>query len=648
MRGLRQLRASAALVRRHAGLYLSLAFVIAVTVIVTTAQLSMYGSLTDGRGVDTSGLSAAESAALHDELAGFAAIAVVMTLLTAVIAVFLVGGGARNVVDQRRRELLTLRLSGASAGQVRRMIAVEGGVLGGVVALPAALIGFVVTPAAFALLQRLRIYGAQLVVTFPVRFDMLAAVVAVTSSACAVACWWGARGLRADRLLAAQFVRPRWRSIAGVIVRVAGAAAIVGLAFWLQPGSVDAGALALLTPVLITVGLMLLAPVIVPAVAFLVGTAIRPVLPGTALLVSQRARKDGPRFVRMITPLILAAGLFGGFSLGNVPDQAMRAAANDRFYSADSVINLAADADATAVAGIAEAAGATQVTRWGSARVRTTTGTRVPIEFVDASRVGAVANLTLSPGRPSDLRGTAVASGRSTDRIGDRIGITSDGVTTVLTVAALVSDPALEDSLLADWSAGERWSVPITPSSVFAQLGVPAGSPAWSALHTELGRHGGMLLTKSEFLASREATRAANSYRGNIAVFGTIYLMAVVAIVQTAITNASNRRREFDLYRSLGVGWRGVLGILGVEALVLTGVAATLLAGAFGAIGLRFAAGSGATAVLDGAALTSQMLAALPLIGSVFAVAATVMALGSLGGGLLALGATARSPVSSR
>lgn len=90
-----------------------------------------------------------------------------------------------------------------------------------------------------------------------------------------------------------------------------------------------------------------------------------------------------------------------------------------------------------------------------------------------------------------------------------------------------------------------------------------------SALSEELGRHGGTLLTKSEFLAAREAARAVNSYRENIAVFGTIYLMAVVAIIQTAITNADNRRRESHLYRSLGVGRRGILGILGVEALVL-------------------------------------------------------------------------------
>lgn len=638
MRGLRRLRASAALVRRHAGLYLGLAFVIAVTVIVTTAQLSMYVSLTDGRSVDTGGLSVAESAALHDELAGFAAIAIVMTLLTAVIATFLVGGGARNVIDQRRRELLTLRLSGASAGQVRRLIAVEGGLLGGSVALPAALVGFAVTPAMFTLLQRLRIYGEQLVVSFPIRYDMLLAVVAVAAGACAVACWWGARGLRADRLLASQFVQPRWRAITGRVMRIAGAAAIVGLAFVLRPGGVDAGALALLTPVVITAGLMLLAPVIVPVVAAGVSAAIRPVLPGTALLVSQRAGKDGPRFVRMITPLILAAGLFGGFHLGNVPDQAVRATANDAFYTANSIVELTPDADATAAADATTAAGATDVTRWGSARVRTTTGTTVPIQFVDATSVGEVANLTLSPGRPGDLHGTSVASGRPTDRVGDRIEIASRAGTTVLTVMALVSDPALEDSLLADWRTGEQWSVPITPTQVFARFGAPVGSPAWNSLATELGRHGGTLLTKSEFLASREATRAANSYRGNIAVFGTIYLMAVVAIVQTAIANASNRRREFDLYRSLGVGSRGVLGILGVEALVLTGVAATLLTAAFVAIGFRFATGSGATTTLEGTALTGQMLAALPLIGSVFAAAATVMALGSLAGGLLALG----------
>lgn len=638
MSGLRRLRASAALVRRHAGLYLSLAFVIAVTVVVTTAQLSMYGSLTDGRSVDTSGLSAIETAALHDQLAGFGTIAIAMALLTSVIATFLVAGGARNVIDQRRRELLTLRLSGASAGQVRRMIAVEGGILGGVVAVPAALAGFALTPALFGLFQWLRIYGSQLTVSFPIRVDLLLIVVAVATGACAIACWWGARGMRADRLLAAQFVRPRWRIVTGVVVRVAGTAAIVASAFALQPGNVDEGALALATPVLITAGLMLLAPVIVPAVATLVGVAIRPVLPGTALLVAQRARKDGPRFVRMITPLILAAGLFGGFQLGNVPDQAMRAAANDRFYTANSAVALTADADASAAADALRAAGAAEVTRWGSGRVRTTAGTSVPIEFVDAATVGGVANLAFSPGRPSDLRGRAVASGRSSDRIGDRIEIVTDSGTTALTVAALVGDPALEGLLLADWSAGEQWSAPITGSYVFAQLDVPTGSPAWGALAAELERQGGTLLAKSEFLAAREAARAANSYRGNIAVFGTIYLMAVVAIVQTAITNAGTRRREFDLYRSLGVGSRGVLGILGVESLVLTGVAATLLTGAFVAIGLRFATGSGATAWLDAATLANEMVAALPLIGTVFAVAAVAMSLGSLAGGMLALG----------
>jgi putative ABC transport system permease protein len=636
--GLRRLQASAALVRRHAGLYLSLAFVIAVTVVVTTAQLSMYGSLTDGRSVDTSGLSAIETAALHDQLAGFGTIAIAMALLTSVIATFLVAGGARNVIDQRRRELLTLRLSGASAGQVRRMIAVEGGILGGVVAVPAALAGFALTPALFGLFQWLRIYGSQLTVSFPIRVDLLLIVVVVAAGACAIACWWGARGMRADRLLAAQFVRPRWRIVTGVVVRVAGTAAIVASTFALQPGKVDEGTLALATPVLITAGLMLLAPVIVPAVAALVGVAIRPVLPGTALLVAQRARKDGPRFVRMITPLILAAGLFGGFQLGNVPDQAMRAAANDRFYTANSAVALASDADASAAAKALRAAGAAEVTRWGSGRVRTTAGTSVPIEFVDAATVGGVTNLAFSPCRPSDLRGRSVASGRSSDRIGDRIEIVTDSGTTALTVAALIGDPALDGLLLADWSAGEQWSAAITGSYVFAQLDVPVGSPAWGTLAAELERQGGTLLTKSEFLAAREAARAANSYRGNIAVFGTIYLMAVVAIVQTAITNAGTRRREFDLYRSLGVGSRGVLGILGVESLVLTGVAATLLSGAFVAIGLRFATGSGATAWLDAATLANEMVAALPLIGTVFAMAAVAMSLGSLAGGMLALG----------
>ncbi|MCW5954213.1 MAG: hypothetical protein KIT69_18335, partial [Propionibacteriaceae bacterium] len=477
------------------------------------------------------------------------------------------------------------------------------------------------------------------------RFDMLLAVVAVAAGACAMACWWGARGLRADMLLASQFVQPRWRSMMGLVVRIAGAAGIVGLAFVLQPGSVDAGALAMLTPVVITVGLMLLAPVIVPAVASLVGAAIHPVLPGTALLASQRARKDGPRFVRMITPLILAAGLFGGFHLGNVPDQAMRIAANDTFYAADSIVELTAGADATAAADFIRGAGATDVTRWGAARVQTSAGRSIPIQFVDAATVGRVANLSLSSGRPSDLRGTSVASGRSADRIGDRIEIVSGGLITMLTVTALVADPALEDSLLADWSAGEQWSVPITPSQVFARLDVAAGSSVWDALATKLDGYGGTLLTKPEFLASREAARAANSYRGNIAVFGTIYLMAVVAIVQTAITNAGNRRREFDLYRSLGVSSRGVLSILSVEALVLTGVAAALLTAAFAAIGLRFATGSGATATLDSMTLASQMIATLPVIGTVFAVAATVMALGSLAGGLLALGRSDRMAI---
>ncbi|MDU3272623.1 MAG: ABC transporter permease, partial [Cutibacterium sp.] len=62
--------------------------------------------------------------------------------------------------------------------------------------------------------------------------------------------------------------------------------------------------------------------------------------------------------------------------------------------------------------------------------------------------------------------------------------------------------------------------------------------------------------------------RKANSYQGNVGIFGTVYVMCLVSVIQMAVSEAMARHREFHVLHSLGIGMRRLLNVVGTETLI--------------------------------------------------------------------------------
>ncbi|WP_446912201.1 hypothetical protein, partial [Klebsiella pneumoniae] len=82
----------------------------------------------------------------------------------------------------------------------------------------------------------------------------------------------------------------------------------------------------------------------------------------------------------------------------------------------------------------------------------------------------------------------------------------------------------------------------------------------------------------------------------NVGLFATVYLMCLIGVIQTTISNGLSRRKEFQVLRSLGVSRLGILATVGVEATILQVVTGILVFSVILALGFRFASNNGTSA----------------------------------------------------
>lgn len=178
-----------------------------------------------------------------------------------------------------------------------------------------------------------------------------------------------------------------------------------------------------------------------------------------------------------------------------------------------------------------------------------------------------------------------MVSTRESDNIGDTVIVeASNGETATLTNAAVITS-RLYTGLLVDWDLLRRSNPEVWDLRVFVNADPRAVSEIAAKLKPLTP-----VLTKDQFVQTRVELRQDNAAIGNIAFFGTIYGLAIVAMVQGLAASVLNRRREFRLLNLLGISRIRTIGTLLSEALVLIVSSGVLLAAAFAFIAWRYLA----------------------------------------------------------
>ncbi|AZS41358.1 hypothetical protein CVS54_02707 [Microbacterium oxydans] len=591
-----QLPVSMAFVRQHRSAYIGVAILLSIATVVATAEMVLFTGLASGQALRLDGLSEFDARVVRAAVSASQGILQVMCFTTVVIALVLVYLGFRNMLALRRRELGQLRLAGASVLRVRVMVTIEALVFAVMVAVPSVIVGGLLAHPFYLLLRSVGVFGKSLQVNFGFPILTLVAVAAGMILCSMLAAWLSLRTKQTSDVLAALSASSTGaigKRMSAIRIIVAGAS-IIGLAAFLifMPDTGSENPIAsIIVPLLIIFPLGALAPVLVPVVARALGWLLRPLIGGSGVLVAQRASRDSQRFASNVLPLLILMGVMGGFAIGAGPDQATMQADYETQLDADLIIEpptvMEADSIAGAAAeergvnGVMRSAATTRLIEKGRAD-----GTFLTVfNFVDLDTYQDMFDTEVKSGDFDSAGQAAVVSTRESDDVGDTVTVEApNGETATLTIAAVVTS-RLYTGLLVDWEMLDTLDPEVWDIRVFVNAGTEAVDRVTATVDGDAST-----MTKDEFIQTRIALRQSNAATGNIALFGTIYGLAIVAMIQGLTASVLNRRGEFRLLNLLGISRLRTVGTLLSEALVLIVSSGVLLAGAFAFIAWRYLA----------------------------------------------------------
>lgn len=595
----RQFPVSAAFVRHHLSAYVGAAVLLGVATVIATAEMVLYTGLASGQAVDWSQFSEFDARVVRSSLTASRGILQVMCFTTVAVALVLVFLGFRNMLALRRRELGQMRLAGASVLRIRGMIALEALIFSAIVVIPAVLLGQLLAHPFYLLLQSIGVFGQSLHVNLGFPVVTLLAVTAGMILCSIIAAWFSLRGRQTANVLEALDGNTTGQAARRMgVMRIAVAAlSVAGLALFLvfmpDTGSENPVA-SLLVPLLIVFPLGALAPLIVPAVAGAISWILRPIIRGSGVLVAQRANRDARRFASNVLPVLILVGVMGGFSIGSGPDQATMQADYDTQITANLVSLPETTEQADTVADdAAEQGGVTGVMRSASTtrliEVGRPDGTFLTVfNFVDLASYTDMFVGEPTSGSFADVGGNRIVSTRETDEVGDIISVEApDGQTVQLEVAAVTSSRIYTD-LLVDWSVLNTLDPQVWDLRVFLTT-----APGQSATIADALSETAPMLTKAEFVQTRVEQRQSSASSGNIALFGTVYALAIVAMIQGLAASTLNRRSEYRMLNLLGISRPRIITTLLSEAVVLLTTSAVLLTAAFAFIAWRYLSQAG-------------------------------------------------------
>ncbi len=582
-------RLSVSLLRRHLSLYAGCMVTIGASAAIASAEATLVEGFSHPENVTVPGLSAGEVAAQMVQVRGlFIVFAVIVILASS----FLVWSAVKQVVMFRERELALMRLAGASRSLLARTVFIECFTLAFAVALPASFVGELLATPLFAGLQAIKFFGPGVEAHFGLTLTValiITPILALTSGiAGAMAALSATRG---DLLSAVNPVGRRMSRVQIAVRLLIGLLGVVGIAT-LDPVALGAN-LILVLPVLAVVPLVAVAPLLVPAGAWLIGRLVGLVAPGAGRLAAARASKDRIRYARLATPVIVAVGILGGFLVGNAPDEQLAAADFQARVNASVVATTTGTTNADETATALREAGGTDVARL-TTRKHNVSGEPRNLYFTDPVALAPLLKQKVVSGDLARVGGLNVASSDPADELGDTMTTRdASGKTVTLTVVAVIADDVWA-GLWFDWS--EVSKILEDPATLSTEVFASPITQQQAASEIDAAGIDATVTDKAGYVQHLKDERAANTNKSNIGLFGTIYIMCIISLFQSAVSGNVARRREFRVLGSLGVGRRGIAQTVATETVIVQVVAGVLVAAVLVAFGLRFAAVNGTSA----------------------------------------------------
>ena len=582
------MRLSIRMLRRHMALYSGCMATVGATSVIASAQAYLVAGFSDAERVSVSSMSAEEVAS---QLTAIRGILSLLSGIAIVVSGFLMSSAVKQVISFRQKEFALMRLVGASRFRISQMVFLECLLMALVVALPCSVVGALLSPALLAGLRMIGFFGNDVSVSFVLTAIPIVIVAVSMSLVAGLAGWAAARGAtRGDLDHAVVSLTGRlsvWQIAWRVTFGVAGLAGIV-----LLDAQKLGSNLVLVLPFLAAVPLFALAPVAVPAGALAVGRLVGLAAPGPGLLAAERASRDRLRLARSAVPAIVCVGVLGGFLVANAPDEEARTAYASSRVEATAIARVTGTDDADRVTeSLPSSAGATA--RLASRKNMVKTGekkaSRQTMYFTDSGALRELLHQNIVEGDPEKVKGADIASSMSGARVGDSIQAQSaSGQQIELHVVAVIEDPLYDGGIFLDWGQASQFVA--DPTSLSATIFTTAAVDNEVAAVMSAAGIKGSVTDQSGYIEYLAETRHANTYRSNIGIFGTIYLMSLISLVQSAISSNLARKREYGLLRVLGVSPKGILATTATETVIVQIVAGILIGITFVVLAVRFAA----------------------------------------------------------
>jgi putative ABC transport system permease protein len=509
------------------------------------------------------------------------------------VAVFIVASTLALSVQLRRRQVALLRATGATPGQLRRLVLSETILL----AVPAVALGLLPTQAigrhvlaAFAdhglVAQRL-VYHQSFIPTLAgagvaILIGLVAALVAAR----------GAIRVQPVEALRSEMTPQRWLTwprMAFGLLTLAGAVALALVTALVFTGPIAAST-AEPAAMLWAVSLGLLAPAATRPVLALLGRVAAVLAPRTGHLAMLNIRGRRAATAALITPVMLATGLITALLYLQTSQQS----ATDHAYSqhlraqlvvsSDSGLPLSAAARIARLAGVAAASPLVTSTGFFNPAPGTNpddVGT-IPLQGLDAAGASRVTNFPVTAGSLSQLHGDTVAISAAYRKPGRDLGsiITlryGDNTTQRLRIVAVITSPRgyptllLPASLLAAHTATGLAGQILVATTAHADQ-----ATLKSALQdTAPGAHVASRAAALTAFSGQQQTGAWVSY-----LFITaLIIYTTVSLINTTVAATTARRQQLRSLRLLGASRRQVTRTLTMEAILVS--AAGIVLGTF-------------------------------------------------------------------
>ncbi|MEU8226741.1 FtsX-like permease family protein [Kribbella sp. NPDC048915] len=515
------------------------------------------------------------------DVSGLQTVLSIVGTICAFITIFVIASTFAFAVASRRRELGLLRLIGATPRQIRRMVLGEALVVALAASLTGAIVAQLATPLLLVKASYTELAPVQLEPASPwvplaiaVGAGMLVAMLGARSAARRAG-----RVAPVDALREAALEPPRIGPVRVVFGVLFFAGAIAMLAF-IRPSSGDAAVpLAMFTPMILVIGLTLLAPVVVP----LVGRMWAAPLVAWTDVSGRLARSNvlaAPRRSASLAAPILAISSIAGAMVLTLSFAADSEAASIRdTVRAPIVVTADAPVDVPGVAAV-DAGLPIQFVRVASDYAQLEDA-----EGIDPAVASRTRDLTPLAGDLGALTGHAVAISKEMSQfegydVGDAIpAVFTDGTKVELRVVAIVRNAfGVQPSFLLPLDVARKHAPDARPQHSFV---LPADGVDPAAVVKRVP--GAQLATDWE-AAQIEALREGNRF-GLVLLLGPAALYSAIAIANTLLMGSLQRRQEFVTSRLLGatpaqlrqmVLWESTL--VGVVALSL-GAAVTVTVG---------------------------------------------------------------------